>query len=130
MSRHIELMHTYNYAIQQAPWPDFSEALSVFQKKSRTDISKLSEIILTCGGTPPSGTNYEAEDFSLPNNQREFVQTLNDLEKSYGKAVDEERNSRKHRLHSLAVLDNIKRNSDERCLLLSKLGQKVGVPVM
>jgi len=70
MAQHIRLMHSYNHAIQHAPWPEFSEALSVFQKKSRTDIAKLSEIILTCGGTPPSGTEVEPGDFSLPEGER------------------------------------------------------------
>jgi len=52
----LKLNHNYQYVIRSHSDSALTDALKRVQKTARADVGKLSETVLSCGGTPENGT--------------------------------------------------------------------------
>lgn len=117
----MELNHRYQYVIRSHSDAAVSEALQRVQKTARADVGKLSETILSNGGTPENGTDLEPDDFDLGNDELEMLYQLQDLETEFAEAVAHERDDIEHQMRTRAILEAVQSNSGERLELVGDL---------
>lgn len=117
----LKLNHNYQYVIRSHADSAVTDALKRVQKTARTDVGKLSETILSCGGTPENGTDLEPGDFNLGNDEREMLHQLEDLETEFHEALVHERSEIEHQMRTRGILEAVTSNSTERLELLSDL---------
>jgi hypothetical protein len=98
-----------------------TKALKRVQKTARADVGKLSETILSCGGTPENGTEMKADDVDLGDDNVGMLRQLRDLETDLNDSVGREREEIEHQMRTRGILDALKSNSAERLELLSDL---------
>lgn len=120
----LKLNHNYQSVIRSHNSEAVTEALERVQKTARADIGKLSETVLSCGGTPPNGTDLEPEDFELGDDDLKMLSQLADLETAFNEAVGHERNEVEHQMRTRGILEAVRSNSSERLDLLSDLIQR------
>ena len=87
----LKLNHYYQSVIRSHPDTAVAEALKRVQKTARADVGKLSESILSAGGTPENGTDLEPDDFTLDGDEIELLSQLKDLEATFNDALTHER---------------------------------------
>lgn len=97
-----------------------AEGLEKLARVVRDDIGKLSELILSAGGIPPSGTEIEPEDVTVGNSEEECLETLMRLERAFGEALKAE-SAVRHQLRVIAGLDNTSARTTERLAGLQQL---------
>jgi type I site-specific restriction endonuclease len=117
----LRLNHNYQYVIRSHADSAVTKALKRVQKTARADVGKLSETILSCGGTPENGTDMEADDVDLGDDNVGMLRQLRDLETDLNDAVGREREEIEHQMRTRGILDALKSNSAERLELLSDL---------
>lgn len=117
----LKLNHNYEYVIRSHDDPAVTEALKRVQKTARTDVGKLNETILSCGGSPENGTDLEPENFNLGTDELEMLYQLEDLETEFNEALVHERQDIEHQMRTRGILEALKSNSDERLELLGDL---------
>jgi hypothetical protein len=117
----LKLNHNYQYVIRSHSDSAVTEALKRVQKTARADVGKLSETILSCGGTPENGTDLEPTDFNLGNDELDMLYQLEDLETEFNETLARERNEIKHQIRTRGILEAVKSNSEERLELLGDL---------
>jgi hypothetical protein len=117
----LKLNHYYQYVIRSHSDAAVTEALKRVQKTARADVGKLSESILSAGGTPENGTDLEPETFTLGNDELEMLYQLEDLETEFRDALTHERKEVEHQMRTRGILEALKSNSSERLELLGDL---------
>jgi len=117
----LRLNHNYQYVIRSHADSAVTKALKRVQKTARADVGKLSETILSCGGTPENGTDMKADDVDLGDDDVGMLRQLRDLETDLNDAVGREREEIEHQMRTRGILDALKSNSAERLELLSDL---------
>lgn len=117
----LKLNHYYQSVIRSHPDEAVAEALKRVQKTARADVGKLSESILSAGGTPENGTDLEPDDFSLDGDETELLSQLQDLEATFNDALTHERREIEHQMRTRGILEALKSNSTERLDLLGDL---------
>lgn len=117
---HIELNHHYRAAIRSAGDDRVVGVLERLQKTARTDVGKLSETVLSSGGTPYNGTDLEPNDFDLKGNTVEMVRSLKELETAFHEALEEELDL-DHQMRTRGVLSAVRSNSADRLDALDAL---------
>jgi len=117
----LKLNHNYQYVIRSHSDTAATDALQRVQKTARADVGKLSEIILSCGGTPENGTDLEPEDFNLGNDELDMLFQLEDLETEFNETLGREIDNVEHQIRTRGILEAVKSNSSERLELLSDL---------
>jgi type I site-specific restriction endonuclease len=117
----LRLNHNYQYVIRSHADSAVTKALKRVQKTARADVGKLSETILSCGGTPENGTEMKADDVDLGDDNVGMLRQLRDLETDLNDAVGREREEIEHQMRTRGILDALKSNSAERLELLSDL---------
>jgi hypothetical protein len=117
----LKLNHYYQSVIRSHSDPAVTEALERVQKTARADVGKLSESILSAGGTPENGTDLEPEDFTLGNDELEMLYQLEDLETEFNDALTRERSDVEHQMRTRGILEALTSNSGERLELLGDL---------
>ncbi|PSQ95873.1 MAG: hypothetical protein BRD55_09630 [Bacteroidetes bacterium SW_9_63_38] len=117
----LKLNHNYRYVIRTHSDNAVTEALKRVQKTARTDVGKLSETILSCGGSPENGTDLEPEDFTLGPDDLAMLSQLEDLETELNEALVHERQEHEHQMRTRGILEALTSNSDERLTLLGDL---------
>lgn len=117
----LKLNHNYQFVIRSHSDSAVVEALKRVQKTARADVGKLSETVLSCGGTPENGTDLEARDFDLGSDDVDMLQQLEALEEDLNEAVGHERDEVEHQMRTRGILEALKSNSSERLELLSDL---------
>lgn len=120
----LKLNHNYEYVIRTHSDTAVCEALKRVQKAARADVGKLSETVLSCGGSPENGTNLEPEDFNLGTDELEMLSQLEDLETEFNQAVTHERQDVEHQMRTRGILEAVKSNSTERIELLDDLMER------
>jgi len=117
----LKLNHNYQYVIRSHSDSAVCEALKRVQKAARADVGKLTETVLSCGGSPENGTDLESEDFNLGTDELEMLSQLEDLETEFNEAVTHERQNVEHQMRTRGFLEAVKSNSTERLDLLGDL---------
>ncbi|MFB6247446.1 MAG: hypothetical protein ABEL97_02635 [Salinibacter sp.] len=117
----LKLNHSYRSVIRSHPDAAVTDALERVQKTARADVGKLSESILSAGGTPENGTDLDPEDFSLGNDEMEMLHQLKALEAAFNDALTHERNEVEHQMRTRGILEALTSNSHERLDLLADL---------
>jgi hypothetical protein len=117
----LKLNHYYQAAIRTHSDPAVTAALERVQKTARADVGKLSESILSAGGTPENGTDLEPEDFPLGEDDLEVLHELKDLETDFHEALVHERKEIEHQMRTRGILEALTSNSTERLELLGDL---------
>lgn len=124
MHHHHELMYAYDAVAAHAGPGQLAAGLEVLNKTSRADIGKLSEIVLSNGGTPPLGTNIDPEAVEVKASDSDNVQHLLDLERAYRDALKEESDV-KHTFRAVATLENTLKNTENRIQVIQRMGDKL-----
>jgi len=117
----LNLNHYYQSAIRTHSDRAVTEALQRVQKTARADVGKLSESILSAGGTPENGTDLEPEDFTLTDDDLGMLERLKDLETDFNDSITHERREIEHQMRTRGILEALKSNSTERLDLLGDL---------
>jgi hypothetical protein len=121
IEQQVRINHSYEYVIREHGNPSVVSVLERLQKTARGDVGKLSETVLSCGGTPYNGTDLEADDFDLGSDDREMLHRLQDLDEEFRDALAEERTEVDHQMRTRAILEVVKSNTEERLSTLREL---------
>ena len=117
----LKLNHNYEYVIRSHDDAAVTDALKRVQKTARADVGKLSETILSCGGSPENGTDLEPDDFNLGDDELDMLYQLEDLETEFNESLEREIDDIGHQMRTRGILEAIKSNSSERLELLRDL---------
>jgi hypothetical protein len=117
----LKLNHNYQYVIRSHSDTAATEALKRVQKTARADVGKLSETVLSCGGTPENGTDMEAKDFNLGDDELDMLYQLEDLETEFNETIERQLDEVEHQMRTRGILEAVKSNSSERLELLGDL---------
>lgn len=123
--QHIELNHHYEAAIRHCDDDRVTDVLKRLQKTARTDVGKLSETVLSCGGSAYNGTDLSPEDFTLKGSLSELFEDLHDLETDFNDALADELDL-EHQMRTRGVLEAVKSNSQDRLNALTALQRRIG----
>ncbi|MFB6273317.1 MAG: hypothetical protein ABEL51_10535 [Salinibacter sp.] len=121
--QHIELNHHYGAAIRHCDDERVVGVLERLQKTARADVGKLSETVLSCGGSAYNGTDLEPEDFTLKGSLTDLFEELHNLETDFNESVAEELDL-EHQMRTRGVLEAIKSNSQDRLEALDALHRR------
>lgn len=117
LQKHNELIMAYESALDTLEDRALAELLDDLQPRNRTDIMKMDEMVYSNGGTPPSGTDLDPEDFDLGSTDTERLGTLLTMEEAYHKMLEteyERRDPLPHDFRTKATLENVIKGSDAR----------------
>jgi len=123
--QHIELNHHYSAAIRHCTDERVVDVLERLQKTARTDVGKLSETVLSCGGSAYNGTDLSPEDFTLQGSLSELFEELHDHETDFNQALADELDL-EHQMRTRGVLEAVKSNSQDRLNALTALQRRIG----
>jgi hypothetical protein len=117
----LKLNQNYQSVIRSHSDSAVSEALKRVQKTARADVGKLSETVLSCGGTPENGTDLDVEDVTLRNDELDMLHQLDDLEAAFNETIERQLDEVEHQMRTRGILEAVKSNSSERLELVSDL---------
>lgn len=115
INAHMALNHSYNHAIAHYPAPGVQREMRQLQKFARMDVGKLLEIVFSCGGVPPNGTDLEPEDFALPADG--MLGALRAHEESFQQLLRDEKVI-EHQIRTEAVITHLLSSSQSRLTYL------------
>ncbi len=114
--RHLDLLLDYDRQLAAMPAGPAREQIEAMMPYLRTEVAKMSETILSLGGTPPSGSG------PLPpapaESDRDRVQGFLDAEKDFGRALRDEVDAVHHQERTRAILTHNAEASTARMDLL------------
>ena len=117
--RHIDLFEAYRGALEALAPGDVRARVEAVMPLLRTEISKMSETLLSYGATPPSGMGREPESMGATDEER--LRTLADRERGFGAALRAEVDAVHHQERTRAILEHNARASDQRLDVLREL---------
>lgn len=115
----VALNHYYTYAADHLSDESTAERFRELLKTSRTDLGKLNETVLSCGGASYHGTDLEPEDFTLDGDAPEMLNRLQELEQDFQDALAAQLDSGDHQMRTRAILSVVQTNSRTRLEHLS-----------
>ena len=113
LQRHIKLNHAYRAAIERLSEKHIVARFSEHQKTARADVGKLSETILSAGGTPYTGTDLKPDAADLGASNNDVLFALRDREEDLHDCVVAERGEN-HQMRTRAILGVVEKDSAER----------------
>ena len=125
--RHLDLMYEYDAILGGMEGGAAKERIEAMMPYLRTEVAKMSETILSLGGTPPSGvrrTPGGAVPRTAPGDgrsARDRVDALVEAERDFGGALRDEVDSVHHQERTRAILTHNAEASDARIDLLRDL---------
>ena len=124
MSAQIALLETYEALLGVVDSDsDLARSLSALQKQHRDEIPKLSEIILSSAGVPPRKSSLPAGD-----DVDSLIRAVNDGERAMRTDL-EEQIKLKHHLRTIAVLNTLLANTEQRIGAIQTVAQQLSIPV-
>jgi hypothetical protein len=120
----IGIMRTYERLAETIEDEEAAGFIHASQKRTRTDISKLSEIILSTGGVTPR----DIDPVAASDDPDQVIRALNEAERSF-REVLENSLKLKHHYHTIAVLETLQKNTEDRIALVRELARRQNVPV-
>jgi len=122
--RLISITRTYNHLLEAVRNEESDQRLGAMQNRTRTDIGKLSEIILSTGGITP---RY-ADPVSTSDDPDQLIRALNEAERAFRDELEESLKL-KHHYRTIAVLETLHKNTEDRIGLVRELAHEHNVPV-
>jgi len=122
--QHIELNRHYDAAIRACNDERVVDVLERLQKTARADVGKLSETVLSCGGTAYNGADLSPDDFTLEGSLTDFFEELHGLETDFNDALADELDL-EHQMRTRGVLEAVKSNSTDRLNALKALHRRL-----
>ena len=113
LEQHVRLNRSYNQVIDTLSDDDIVDELRAFQKTARADAGKLSETILSAGGTAYNGTDLRGVTFDLGETETDMLFALRDREQALHDAVMDDLDEN-HQMRTRAILEVVQGNSAER----------------
>lgn len=120
----IAIMRTYQHLSDFIEDEGLSARMDAMQNRTRTDISKLSEIILSTGGVTPR----EADAVASGDDPDEIIRQLDTAERALRESIEESLKL-KHHYRTIAVLETLVKNTEERIVFVRELAHLHNVPV-
>ena len=124
IQQHVELNHHYGAALRNCDDERVVGVLERLQKTARADVGKLSETVLSCGGSPYNGTDLEPDDFTLTGSLLDLFEELHERETAFNEAVADELDL-EHQMRTRGVLEAVKSNSQDRLNALKALHRRL-----
>ncbi|MGB3543820.1 hypothetical protein [Rubrivirga sp.] len=115
--RHLDLLHRYDGVLAAMPIGPGRERIDAMMPYLRTEIAKMSETILSLGGTPPTGVDRDPAGPTAGDN-KSLLQSLLDAEKDFGGALRHEADEVHHQERTRAILGHNADASTSRIDLL------------
>ena len=116
--RHLDLLRAYDRELAALPAGPAREQIEAMMPYLRTEVAKVSETILSLGGTPPSGAGRAPVAAPLAATDRDRVQGFLDAEKDFGGALRAEVDAVHHQERTRAILEHNAHASASRVDLL------------
>jgi hypothetical protein len=124
VDQHGRLILAYNTAIRTLGDRAIAQEVERVMNRLRTELSKLKETVLACGGIPPNGVGLRDEAEELGANDGAILHSLEQHEREYRKALREALDYPHHQIRTIAILENNVTGSDERIQALRPLVDK------
>lgn len=116
--RHLALLRTYTAGLGALPDGPAKARVEAMMPYLRTETAKMSETILSLGGTPPNGIGEEAPAPTPGQSDRQRVEALLEAEKAFGGALTDEIDAVHHQERTRAILGHNAEASASRVELL------------
>ncbi len=115
--RHLDLLMAYDAHLGALPDGPAKMEIEAMMPYLRTEVSKMSETILSLGGTPPSGAG-ETAAVAAAGADRDRIQGFLDAEKDFGGALRDEVDVVHHQERTRAIIEHNADASQARIELL------------
>ena len=116
--RHLDLLRAYDRRLVTMPDGPAKTEIEAMMPYLRTEVAKVSETILSLGGTPPSGAGDGPVTAATGESDRDRVQALLDAENAFGGAIHDEVDAVHHQERTRAILEHNAHASASRIDLL------------
>ena len=116
--RHLDLLLAYDRQLAALPDGPAREQIAAMMPYLRTEVAKMSETILSLGGTPPSGAGAMPVSTAPAASDRERIQGFLDAEKDFAGALRHEVDEVHHQERTRAILNHNAEASVARTELL------------
>ncbi|MEM0961293.1 MAG: hypothetical protein AAGK21_01975 [Bacteroidota bacterium] len=100
---HLDLLYRYDGALAGLPVGEARDRIQAIMPYLRIEAAKVSETVLSLGGTPPQGVERDPAS-AASGTEKELLQGLLDAEKTFGAALREETDVVHHQERSRAIL--------------------------
>ena len=104
--RHLDILRAYDRELAAMPDGPAKEQVEAMMPYLRTEVSKVSETILSLGGTPPSGAGRGPAGAPAGGTDRDRIQGFLDAEKDFGTALRQEVDEVHHQERTRAILEH------------------------
>lgn len=126
--RHHAALNLYYDAVAEAAAeaaaePEVAAQLAPARKTMRTDVGKLAESIYSAGGVAYTGTDLDPAAHRLDGDDDDRLFRLLELEQDFQQRVAAEFDVN-HQIRTRAILENVRRHSQERLSLLKELTKR------
>jgi hypothetical protein len=121
VDRHGRLLAAYDVAIRTLGDREAAQRIEATMNRSRTELAKLRETVLSNGGIPPTGIGLRDEWLDLGSNDSEILRNLRQREEDYRAALREALDYPHHQIRTIAILENNVTGSNERLDVLGAL---------
>jgi len=118
------IVRTYERLAENVGDDQAAGKIAASQNRTRSDVAKLSEIILSTGGITPR----DAEPLSSSDDPDTLIRALNAAERGFRDSLEESLKM-KHHYRTIAVLETLHKNTEERIRLVRELAHLHNVPV-
>ena len=116
--RHLDLLQTYDRTLSSLPDGAIKEQIAAMMPYLRTETAKMSETILSLGGSTSTGAHRQPLAPIEGRSDRERVEGLLNAERDFGKALREEVDVVHHQERTRAIVTHNAEASDSRINLL------------
>ena len=129
--RHLDLMYEYDDILARMPEGGPKGQLAAMMPYLRTEVAKMSETILSLGGTPPSGVRrtpggvVQRTAVGTGRPAPERIQDLIEAERDFGGALRDEAEAVHHQERTRAILNHNAEASNSRIDLLRDLAAAI-----
>lgn len=114
LAEHVRLLHAYE-AVRAALGPGpAADAIAERMPTLRADAGKISEMILSLGGTPRSGTDVEPGAIAVAGSPSEMMERLGEMETSYRDAIDRVVGTGNPQIRTASILGAVRGNVEAR----------------
>jgi len=113
LEQHVRLNRSYDQVIDALSDDDIADKLRALQKTARADAGKLSETVLSAGGTSYNGVDLRGVTFDLGETDTDMLFALRDREQALHDAVTDDLDAN-HQMRTRAILEVVQGNSAER----------------
>ena len=125
LAAHVRLIFAYDALLAAlGPGSPDADALAARMPTLRADSGKISEVILSLGGTPRSGTDVEPGSVAVDGDAAAMLTALADREAAYRDALDAVIDTGRQQIRTASVLGAVRQNVVARHDALGELARR------